>query len=201
MATRSGQFFATGVANASGRATALRLAAHLLGQHHAAADDHHGQSGREGHEAFGEDYELPNDGYYESCAACGLADFAQRMFLLERAEGADILERVLYNAILRHFAQRHERYCSPLSVGITSATIAGVLPPTSRALLQIGHYAYAASDQDLYVNICRGTVRILFHPASRCASKRTIPRAVAWECASRRPRPSPSPCVSANRLV
>ena len=32
---------------------------------------------RKEHEAFGEDYELPNDGYYESCAACGLADFAQ----------------------------------------------------------------------------------------------------------------------------
>jgi DUF1680 family protein len=39
---------------------------------------------RKEHEAFGEDHELPNDGYSESCAACGLADFAQRLFLLER---------------------------------------------------------------------------------------------------------------------
>ncbi|MHC4638104.1 MAG: glycoside hydrolase family 127 protein, partial [Planctomycetota bacterium] len=53
------------------------------------------------HEAFGEDYYLPNNGYCESCAACGLADFAHRMLMIE-ADGrcGDVLERVLYNAIL-----------------------------------------------------------------------------------------------------
>src|SRR6185369_10700731 len=56
---------------------------------------------RKEHEAIGEDYELPNDGYYESCAACGLLNFAQRMFLLEgQAESADVMERVLYNTVL-----------------------------------------------------------------------------------------------------
>jgi DUF1680 family protein len=60
-----------------------------------------GTGPRKEHEAFGEDYELPSHGYYESCAACGLADFAHRMFMLEgQAEAIDVLERVLYNAVL-----------------------------------------------------------------------------------------------------
>ena len=73
---------------------------------------------RQEHEAFGEDYELPNDGYYESCAACGLTDFARRMFLLERsAETADVLERVLYNAVLHgiELTGTNTYYQNPLS--------------------------------------------------------------------------------------
>jgi DUF1680 family protein len=70
------------------------------------------------HKSFGEDYELPNDGYYESCAACGLADFASRMFLLDRrAESADVLERVLCNAILHGISLdgTNTYYCNPLN--------------------------------------------------------------------------------------
>ena len=55
---------------------------------------HHG-------EAFGPDYVLPNDGYCESCAACGMSFWADRM-LRHHADAhyADVQERVLYNAIL-----------------------------------------------------------------------------------------------------
>lgn len=55
---------------------------------------HHG-------EAFGGDYELPNDGYCESCAGCGLTFWAERMHRLH-ADGhyRDVQERTLYNNIL-----------------------------------------------------------------------------------------------------
>jgi uncharacterized protein len=52
-------------------------------------------------EAYGDDYDLPNDGYCESCAGCGLSFWADRMHRLH-ADGhyRDVQERVLYNNIL-----------------------------------------------------------------------------------------------------
>jgi DUF1680 family protein len=123
---------------------------------------------RKEHEAFGEDYELPNDGYYESCAACGLADFAQRMFLLERhAESCDILERALYNAILHGISLDGTTtyYCNPLSDRDHLRDNCWVCcpPNLSRTLLQVGRYAYACTDRDLYVNLfVGGTARVPF---------------------------------------
>jgi len=53
-------------------------------------------------EAFGGDYDLPNEtAYCESCAGCGLAFWADRMNRLHGdAQYIDIAERVLYNNIL-----------------------------------------------------------------------------------------------------
>jgi len=153
-------FFATGVADvalATGDAD-YRLAANRFWDSTA----HRrmtitGSTGpRKEHEAFGEDYELPNDGYYESCAACGLLDFAQRMFLLEgQTESSDVLERVLYNAVLHGMAlsgtnSNHPRYnswvCCP--------------PNLSRTLFQVGRYAYATGERDVFVNLyVAGTVQ------------------------------------------
>ena len=123
---------------------------------------------RKEHEALGEDYELPNDGYYESCAACGLADFAQRLFLLERrAESCDVLERVLYNAILHgiSLSGTNSYYCNPLSDHDHARDNCWVCcpPNLSRTLLQVGRYAYARTDRDLYVNLfVGGTTRVPF---------------------------------------
>ena len=116
---------------------------------------------RQEHEAFGEDYELPNNGYYESCAACGLADFAQRMFQLERAsECADILERVLYNAVPHGISLEGATtyYQNPLSDRDHSRYNSWVCcpPNLSRTLFQIGRYAYAFSERDIYVNLYVG---------------------------------------------
>lgn len=112
---------------------------------------------REEHEAFGEDYELPNEGYYESCAACGLADFAQQMFLLERrSESADVLERVLYNAAPHglELTGTNSYYQNPLSDHDRPRYNSWVCcpPNLSRTLLRIGNYAYAA-DRDVWVNL------------------------------------------------
>ncbi|MCY2991354.1 MAG: glycoside hydrolase family 127 protein [Planctomycetota bacterium] len=55
---------------------------------------HHG-------EAFADDYELPNSGYCESCAGCGLSFWAERMHRLHaNAHFCDVQERVLYNNVL-----------------------------------------------------------------------------------------------------
>jgi len=53
-------------------------------------------------EAFGKDYELPNDtAYAETCAQIGLIHVARRLFMIEpHGEYADVMERVLYNGFL-----------------------------------------------------------------------------------------------------
>ena len=52
-------------------------------------------------EAFDADYVLPNDGYCESCAGCGLSFWADRMHRLHRGgHYRDVQERVLYNNLL-----------------------------------------------------------------------------------------------------
>ena len=52
-------------------------------------------------EAFAGDYELPNDGYCESCAGCGLSFWSDRLHRLH-ADGhyRDVQERALYNNLL-----------------------------------------------------------------------------------------------------
>ncbi|MBN2450812.1 MAG: glycoside hydrolase family 127 protein [Lentisphaeria bacterium] len=53
-------------------------------------------------EAFGADFDLPNESAYcESCAGCGLAFWAERMHRIHRdGRAMDVHERVLYNNIL-----------------------------------------------------------------------------------------------------
>lgn len=65
-------------------------------------------------EAFGEDFELPNDrAYAESCAAIGSVMWAWRMMLLEAADDtrwADAIEHTLYNAMLPGLSLDGEQY-------------------------------------------------------------------------------------------
>jgi DUF1680 family protein len=52
-------------------------------------------------EAFGGDYELPNDAYAETCAAVGMARWGTRMLdLTGEARYADAVERALFNGFL-----------------------------------------------------------------------------------------------------
>lgn len=52
-------------------------------------------------EAFGADFELPNTGYCEACAGCGLSFWAEQMHRLHSAAHyCDVQERVLYNNVL-----------------------------------------------------------------------------------------------------
>ncbi len=52
-------------------------------------------------EAFGAEYDLPNNGYCESCAGCGLSFWSERMHRLHGdAHYRDVQERVLCNHVL-----------------------------------------------------------------------------------------------------
>lgn len=65
-------------------------------------------------EAFGADFELPNErAYTETCAAIAVAMWMWRMLLLEAADDTrfpDILERTLYNAVLPGVALDGQMY-------------------------------------------------------------------------------------------
>ncbi len=76
-----------------------------------------GSSG--GNEGFTRPYDLPNDAAYcESCAAVGLALWAERMFKVTgEARYLDVLERVLYNGLLSGVSFAGDRffYRNPLA--------------------------------------------------------------------------------------
>ena len=62
-------------------------------------------------EGFGPDYELPNNGYCETCAAVGGGLFDQEMFLATgQAKYVDALERALYNGVLSGVALAGNAY-------------------------------------------------------------------------------------------
>lgn len=62
-------------------------------------------------EAFAGDFELPNHGYCESCAGCGMTFWAERMHRLHGdAHYCDVQERVLYNNILGAIERTGENF-------------------------------------------------------------------------------------------
>lgn len=139
---------------------------------------------RQEHEAIGEDYELPLDGYYESCAACGLADFAQRMLLLERrSEYADVLERVLYNAVLHGISLDGTTtyYQNPLNDANRPRDNCWVCCPAnlSRTLMQVGRYAVAYDDQGVDVNLYIGGTYTI--PLSDAAVQISVETDYPWD--------------------
>jgi len=71
------------------------------------------------YEAFGPDYDLPNEqAYAETCAAVGNAFWNQRLFQME-GDGRylDVLERIIYNGLLSGVGLSGDRffYQNPLA--------------------------------------------------------------------------------------
>ena len=113
-------------------------------------------------EAFGADYELPNEtAYAETCAAIGLIFFAHRMLLLEgNAQYADVMERALYNALPASTSLDGRRffYVNPLAsrgahhrrpwygCACCPSNVVRVFPT-------VGGYIYARSEDAVYVNL------------------------------------------------
>ena len=123
-----------------------------------------GVGSRPENEAFGEDYELPNrEAYCESCANCGLVNFAHRMLRLDGdAEAADVLELALYNAVLHGIAldgRGTYSYATPLSDANHSRSGWGMCCASTlyRTLLQVGRYVYGFAENDIYVNLFVGS--------------------------------------------
>lgn len=133
-------------------------------------------------ERFTADYDLPNEtAYAETCAAIGLALWAQRMANLERdAYYADVMERAIYNGVLSGVALRGDRffYANPLAVFPTTfdSVRANVQPvrqpwfncaccPTNlaRVLPALGSFAYAQCDGEARVHLyASGEARFRF---------------------------------------
>jgi len=121
-----------------------------------------GVGARHAGEAFGADYELPNDtAYAETCAAIGLLFFAHRMALLGRdGKYADVMERVLYNALPASTSLDGRRffYVNPLASRGTHHRepwhgCACCPSNVVRVFPAIGKYIYAVSNDALYVNL------------------------------------------------
>ena len=120
-------------------------------------------------EAFGDDYELPNDSAYaETCAAIAGAMWGWRLFLRTgEPRYLDVLERSLFNNVLAGLSRRGDHYfyqnpledtgdhrrsewfgtaCCPLNVARTLASVPGYLYATDDGGGGVYATLYAASD-------------------------------------------------------
>ncbi len=123
-------------------------------------------------EAFGDNYELPNEtAYNETCAAIAQAFFNQRMFLFTgEAKYIDVLERIIYNGFLSGVSISGDRffYPNPLACNGHSRFNRGVLGRSPwfgtsccpvnivRFVPSIAGYVYASTEETLYVNLFIG---------------------------------------------
>ena len=117
---------------------------------------------RRGGEAFGANYELPNEtAYLETCAGIGNALWNERMFLLHGdAKYVDVIERVLYNGIVSGVSLSGDEffYPNPLAsqggykrskwFGCSCCPVNVV-----RFIPQIVQFTYATRGNDAYVNL------------------------------------------------
>ena len=113
-------------------------------------------------EAFGANYELPNEtAYLETCAGIGNALWNERMFLLHgEAKYIDVMERAIYNGILSGVSQGGDEffYPNPLAskggykrskwFGCSCCPVNVV-----RFIPQVAQFAYATKDDAAYVNL------------------------------------------------
>ncbi len=112
-------------------------------------------------EAFGADWELPNKGYCESCAACGLVYYAQAMFLMDgKSDSIDVMEKVLYNGLLHGISLDGTTtyYCNPLADESNPRNNCWVCCPPciSKTLLRLPEWVYATASDGIYVNLYVG---------------------------------------------
>jgi hypothetical protein len=113
-------------------------------------------------EGFTTDYDLPNlTAYQETCASIALALWNHRLALLYGdARYADVVERSLYNGVLAGVSLDGTKffYVNPLaSTGQHHRSgwfsCACCPPNVARTLASLGGYAYATSDDALWVNL------------------------------------------------
>jgi hypothetical protein len=121
-----------------------------------------GIGSRSGGEAFGDDFELPNQpAYAETCASIANILWNQRMFLLHGdAQYIDVLERVLYNGFLSGVALSGDSffYANPLASSgdkTRKPWFDCSCCPTNvvRFMPSIPGYVYAQRDRTIYVNL------------------------------------------------
>jgi DUF1680 family protein len=113
-------------------------------------------------EAFGDDFELPNErAYAESCAAIGSAMWAWRMLQLTgEARFADVMENALYNGMLPGLSLDGERYFyqNPLADQGTHRRTpwfeCSCCPPNiARMLASLPAYFTSTSDEGVWLHL------------------------------------------------
>jgi len=125
-------------------------------------------------EAFGDNYELPNESaYLETCAAIANALWNQRMFLLHGdAKYIDVLERVIYNGFLSGISISGDEFFYPNPLASRggykrSKWFSCSCCPVNivRFIPQFGQFAYAQRDAAVYVNLFIASSAKLTTPA------------------------------------
>jgi len=115
-----------------------------------------------GWEGFGKRYQLPHDGYAETCAGVALINWAGEMWIRDPdASYFDVVERVLYNQLLSGVAQSGKAFfyqnhlCAPASEQNRRKPLNGSCCPTNlvRLLPQISKLLYAKNVDTVYVNL------------------------------------------------
>ncbi len=134
-------------------------------------------------EAFGEDYELPNDrAYTETCAAIGSVMWNWRMLhLTGDALYADLMETTLYNAVLPGLSLdgTHYYYQNPLADRGAHRRqewfgCACCPPNIARLLASLGGYFYSVDATGVYVNLyATGTATLLLAGGRVTLSQKT----------------------------
>ena len=111
-------------------------------------------------EAYGEDYELPNDGYCETCAQVAMGFFSEYLNLaFAETKYADTMEQLMYNGILGCIGLDGKSYYyqQPLSSKENSRwewiNHTPCCPPMFlKFFSELPSYIYAYDDNDVYVN-------------------------------------------------
>jgi len=119
-------------------------------------------------EAFGQNYELPNHAYNETCAAIANVFWNQRMFLMSGdSKYIDVLERTLYNAVLPGISFEGNTFFypnvlefdgkDPFNQGATERKPwfdCSCCPSNlSRFIPSVPNYIYAQEEDKIYVNL------------------------------------------------
>ncbi len=113
-------------------------------------------------EAFGQDFELPNErAYTETCAAIGSVMWNWRMLALEgEARYADLIEHTLYNAVLPGLSLdgQHYFYQNPLADDGSHRRqpwfgCACCPPNVARLLASLRGYFYSTSESAVWVHL------------------------------------------------
>lgn len=127
-------------------------------------------------EAFGKNYELPNEtAYCETCASIGMALWNHRMALLH-GDGryADVVERVIYNGFLAgvHMEGKLFFYVNPLASKGNhhrQPFFSCACCPTNvvRFLPSLPGYVYAVDDAGISVNLYAASTAQIEHKAAK----------------------------------
>lgn len=139
-------------------------------------------------EGFGEDFELPNKAYTESCAAIGSFLFSWRMLLATgAARYADQMERTLMNGLLSGLSLdgTHYFYENPLTDDGSRErqswyTVSCCPPNLARTISSLERYLYAQRGREVWVNQYVGSRATLAMPGGATLDL-TMTSGLPWE--------------------